>query len=229
MANRTTRAWHPPLAWTVCTDPFAGTVTGYRRHCDRRAKVGNDGRRVGNRHKFCDACRYAIAEQSYKYRNRRILNGAKEVRRDAKNKKLVGGELLVDATGTRRRLQGLNAFGWSYNEIGSRLGQKGTNIGFTALKRKFVYPETAQKVKALYEELSMIPPPDTGPVSTVRSRAYRKGWLPPFAWDDDTIDNPYTLPEGMTSKILWAWFTNCATELEKIEWVLENGMPKPYR
>lgn len=218
----------------VCREK-QGTVTGYRRHMDKRAKIAPDGKKYGKRHRICDECRYAATVNGRKYRNKRILNGARSVQRDetsTKHYKLIGGHIFVDATGTRRRLQALAALGWSWNVIGSKLGQKGTNIGFTALKRTWVYPETAQKIKALFNELEMIPPPSDNtpagnPVKVVKTRAARKGWLPPFAWEEDLIDDPYALPTGVTKKALWHWYLNAASEIERVEWVLEHGIPTP--
>ncbi|MDP9185088.1 MAG: hypothetical protein M3O29_05415, partial [Actinomycetota bacterium] len=58
---------------------------------------------------------------------------------------------------------------------------------------------TARKIKAVYEELWN--QPQTGndwhsKASATRARNYAKahGWLSPLAWDDETIDDPATMP-----------------------------------
>lgn len=183
---------------------------------------------MGNRHQICDACRYGIKLHAAQYRKKRILNGARSIQRvgNTADYKLVGGHVFIDATGTRRRLQALAVMGWGWAELGRRLGQEGTNIGYTARIRNNVYPETAAKIKAIYDELSMLPAPVTRANSVVRTRARAKGWLPPLAWDDETMDDPYTLPMGLTVKQLWDWYCNTAREHERIEWVLEHGVPK---
>jgi hypothetical protein len=173
--------------------------------------------------------------QAAQYRKARILNGAKSVQRtpgNARHYKLVGGHIMDDATGTQRRLMAMSAMGWSLTEIGDRLGQHGNNFGFVIRCRKYVMPETAQKIKALYNELSMIPAPERKDEKgngrkVVITRARRKGWLPPLCWDDETMDDPYVLPMGMDDEMLWNWYCKTAKEHERIEWVLENGIPEP--
>lgn len=207
-----------------CKDKHVGTVTGYRHHMEKRRK--------DKRHKICLACREAMRVQSADYRKRRILNGARSVQRvdNARWYKLMGGHLLIDAAGTRRRLQALNAIGWSLPDLGSRIGVHGNGLGFIIRRRKWVTPETADKIKALYDELEMIPAPSDNhmvygkgnPVSTVKSRARSKGWVPPLGWEE--IDDPFALPIGLSPLHAYNWFWNTATESEKIEWVLEHGL-----
>lgn len=196
-----------------CRSKFAGTPTGYRHHQLKR--------QTNKRHLICDACRDAIRIHHADYRKRRILAGAKV---DFHTHSMIGGNLMVDAAGTRRRLMALSALGYGWNEIGRRLGQNGTNVGFTALKRQWVYKTTHEKVKALYDELSMVPAEKTREVKVVLTRSARKGFLPPLAWDDETIDDPYTLPEGLEHRQAHLWFWGAASEVEKIEWVLEHGL-----
>lgn len=110
----------------------------------------------------------------------------------------LGKTVSVDATGTRRRIQALVTIGWSQSKIGERLGMQPGNFNRT-IKSDRVQAETARKVKALYEELWN--QPQTGDewrerISAARSRNYAKvhGWLPPLAWDDETIDDRGTSP-----------------------------------
>lgn len=191
-----------------------------------RQRLRKDGRRVGNRHKVCDACRYAIAVHHMHYRTRRILNGAKANK--GTGYKLSGGTLYHDATGTRRRLQALGVMGWGWEQLGKRLGGiNGNNLGTIARGQKTrLYPETVAKIKAIYDELSMLPPPDTRGVKMTKTRLRRLGWVPPLAWDDEMIDDPYALPSGLSQQALWDWYCKAATPHERIEWVLEHGVPK---
>lgn len=203
---------------------------------DKRKKIAPDGKPYGKRHKICPKCREAATVNARKYRKARILNGAKSVQREqnTRNYKLVGGHLFVPAIGSARRLRALAVLGYSWNVLGRRLGQQGNNLSYTAINRQWVYPQTAQKIKALYDELSMLPvsvektdPKEKGNrVKVVKTRALRKGWLPPLAWEDETIDDPYALPVGLTVEQAYNWFWNSANEIERIEWVLEHGLPR---
>lgn len=94
----------------------------------------------------------------------------------------------VDATGSHRRIQALVALGYSYTRLGAELGMSGGNVA-TLLQRPSVLARTARKVSDLYE--SHWDRPIAGPEG-IRSRnlAQSKGWLPPMAWDDETIDDP---------------------------------------
>jgi len=96
----------------------------------------------------------------------------------------------IDPTGTRRRLQALYAIGWGWKPLGERLGTYSQVVYRVAAgKHATVMERTADKVAALYDELSSIRP--EGPQANwIRSRARKNGYLPPEAWDDDTIDDP---------------------------------------
>lgn len=100
---------------------------------------------------------------------------------------------LVDGTGTRRRLQALVAAGWPQAHLAARLGWDPAN--FNVLISGSLYPrvqhDTAQAVRELYDALWNVAP-DCAPGFARRARgvAERRGWAPPLAWDDDTIDDP---------------------------------------
>jgi hypothetical protein len=103
----------------------------------------------------------------------------------------TGQPLMVDATGTRRRLQALMTLGWSLPAIAERLGDRGPNI------RRLLFAERltrrfADRIAAVYDALCMIRPAGhdrTSNAAIARTRIFaaRRGWLPPLAWDD--IDN----------------------------------------
>ena len=57
--------------------------------------------------------------------------------------------------------------------------------------RRRVNRDTYQAVADLYDRLSMTP----GPSQEARDRAKRKGWRPPLAWDDDSIEDPEAKPD----------------------------------
>ena len=106
----------------------------------------------------------------------------------------LGATACVDGTGTRRRLQALVALGWSKAKLAAALGMGDGNFGRT-MDSRLVHAATARAVRELYDQLSMQLPPATNQrerISVNRSRNYAaaRGWLPPLAWDDDTLDIP---------------------------------------
>jgi transcriptional regulator with XRE-family HTH domain len=117
------------------------------------------------------------------------------------NLDVLAGTVSVDATGTRRRIQALVAMGWSQSKIAARLGVAPTNLG-TTMSGKQVHAATARAVRALYDELWNQPPPedthhDKIAASRARNLARSRGWAPPLAWDDETIDDPRARPHGI--------------------------------
>ncbi|GAB3884470.1 hypothetical protein [Terrabacter terrigena] len=109
----------------------------------------------------------------------------------------------VAPVGTMRRLQALYALGWTCPEIGERLGVSDSRVGhiMTGLYKR-VTPETAARVRAVYDELSMTVPVDKPMVrrgdcpihERGRNDARRRGYAPPLAWDEETIDDPSARP-----------------------------------
>lgn len=110
-----------------------------------------------------------------------------------------GRVLLIDATGTRRRIQALAALGWGAAMVGARYGiQKGT-INNWGARTGTVQRSTAETVRRIYDDLSMqLPPTDTRServrVGNTKARARKSGWVPPLAWDEETIDDPNATP-----------------------------------
>jgi DNA-binding XRE family transcriptional regulator len=107
---------------------------------------------------------------------------------------------LVDATGTRRRLQALVAVGWPQAELGRRLGvdKKTCNEQVNAVVTTS-YAATALAVRSLYNQLWDQDPTALGVeprwAAEARATAIRRGWAPPAAWDDDYIDSPAATPD----------------------------------
>lgn len=94
----------------------------------------------------------------------------------------------VPALGTTRRLQALVANGYSQTHLIGRLGwpENGTCSELFLGQRPNVAVRRAEDVKALFNQLQMIPGTDRN----ARRRAKSKGWLPPLAWDEERIDDP---------------------------------------
>jgi len=100
---------------------------------------------------------------------------------------------LVSATGTVRRMRALVAIGYSARRLEQLLGLSKTTVYFLTSRpdrRPLVSAATRTAVVRLYDRLSMTPAPPSRSATIARNHATREGWLPPLAWDDDTIDSP---------------------------------------
>lgn len=139
-----------------------GTHYGYRDH-------ERDGTEK------CAPCTVAQRLWQRDYEKRRYLNR---------------GPLLVDGTGTRRRMRALTAIGWPRRLLAEHIGTAVSYTGALAFVDR-VQASTARRVAEVYDELSMTLGPSVRSVNSARG----KGWLPPLAWDDETIDDPEYVPE----------------------------------
>jgi DNA-binding CsgD family transcriptional regulator len=143
-----------------------GTVSGYRGHWK-------------GRHAHLPAMPDAQAAWQRAYEIRRYVNR---------------GPLLIDSTGTIRRIQALVALGWPMAVLGERRGVTGRNL-HRLLSQTRVHRDTAANIAALYDELSMT----IGPSRRSRYLARNNGWPVPLAWDDDKIDDPAARPSKMVA------------------------------
>ena len=102
---------------------------------------------------------------------------------------------VTDATGSRRRIQALNAAGWPNVVLIQRLPQ-GNRPLHTLPRQTHLYASTADAIAALYDELKDQRPERNGvhPASARRSRlrAKRNNWPNPTYWSTrmDVIDDP---------------------------------------
>ncbi|MEU5593062.1 hypothetical protein [Streptomyces sp. NPDC020298] len=101
---------------------------------------------------------------------------------------------LVDATGTRRRLQALMVLGYTLPGIAGQVGvsyfslqQTATGV-WTCVRRS-----TAEKVAALYRRTGLVPAAASRTAEQARNWALENGWFGPMAWAD--IDDPACEPE----------------------------------
>lgn len=136
----------------------------------------------------------------------------------------VAPRRLVRAVGTRRRVQALVACGWSRQQLAVRLGATPTTIG-TLARADVCSVHMAVAVRDLYEVLwDKQPTAATGPqrqsVSRARAEAGRRGWAPPLAWDDGTIDDPSAVPDtGVTTGR-----RGQADRIEDLAWLLDHDV-----
>lgn len=106
----------------------------------------------------------------------------------------------VPAYGTRRRLQALYCIGHGPAAIAAATGLTLTGIQHIVYRNApVVTAATYTSVKAAYRQLAGKP----GASIKARSSGRRNDWAPAPTWDDDTIDNPDTIPE---------WTGHCGTD-----------------
>lgn len=98
----------------------------------------------------------------------------------------------VDATGSRRRLQALAVMGWPSRDLAARMGARdhSTVLDIQSGKLTTVRQSTVDAVRALFDALW----DESGPSTRTRSMAVKRGWQPPLAWDDETMDDPAAGP-----------------------------------
>jgi hypothetical protein len=106
----------------------------------------------------------------------------------------------IDGTGTARRLQALGTLGWPVPPLAERASVSDLAL-HSVLGGNNVTVRVAQAVRDLYERMWDEAPPETtrgerSRAQRARIGAARKGWAPPLAWDDTTIDDPAAVPEG---------------------------------
>jgi hypothetical protein len=115
------------------------------------------------------------------------------------NPNLLPDRIIIDGTGTQRRLQALVTIGWSQAKLAERIGWARPNFT-TLISDGPVTAATARLVATLYDDLWDQTPPDEdrrdrGAATRARNYAAARNWAPPMAWDDDTIDDPAATPD----------------------------------
>lgn len=106
-----------------------------------------------------------------------------------------GKPYTVNPIGSLRRVEALMRIGWRGIDIANAAGWKtGEAVTNTLRNRRFINHRTATRIQRAYDQLSMMP----GPSLQTRRRAEAKGWPPPLAWDDETIDDPTARPAGVS-------------------------------
>jgi hypothetical protein len=111
----------------------------------------------------------------------------------AAKRRRLHGPSKVPALGSQRRIQALQALGWSRDVIAARLGYTGNGSMSYLMQADQMRPGTAAKIAAVYDELCMTVPTGVGP-ARARTWAKRLGFVPPLAWDN--IDDPNETPTG---------------------------------
>lgn len=91
-------------------------------------------------------------------------------------------EVFVPVEPTRRRIRALMALGWTHADMRAHSGVH-TAVLLSSRSPRVTW-RNHNRVVEMYDALSMTP----GPSQRTASRAARLGYLPPLAWDDDSID-----------------------------------------
>lgn len=112
----------------------------------------------------------------------------------------IHDNILIDGTGTRRRLRALTAIGFTGTYLAERLGVERNQTSRIQLREhQAVMAGTAKAVIRLYDELWDQDPLPRGVPAWASRRAARlaveRGWPTPAAWDDDTIDDAAAQPD----------------------------------
>lgn len=102
---------------------------------------------------------------------------------------------FVPAVGSVRRIQALIAIGHTQVSLAERIGLTDTWL-YQLLNGRLtqVCMTTARGIDTLFRELQLEIPAPSPAATAARNRAKHKGWLPPLAWDEDTIDDPDAKP-----------------------------------
>jgi hypothetical protein len=101
--------------------------------------------------------------------------------------------LMVDGTGTRRRIEALMALGWSCRQLDEHLGRRPSYVYKVLSHGNDLHLTTAREIAALYDRLCMTIPDTSTPerdriVTRNRRLAARSGYVVPLAWDDIDTD-----------------------------------------
>lgn len=94
----------------------------------------------------------------------------------------------VPSVGAVRRVQALMALGWPKADLEAEGVPSGQLV---TRSRDLISVEGWRQVRDVYDRLSMT----LGPSHAARDRAGARGYFPPLAWDDETIDDPRATPQ----------------------------------
>lgn len=130
----------------------------------------------------------------------------------------------VPAVGTVRRLRALAVCGWSHRRLSAELGWSSSVVTpIIGGKHEWVRAWVAQRVVEVYDRLWDQAPPSSSKAERAAATLSRKvaaghGWVPPAAWDDDSIDDPAAVPDvGEPGRSLGR------IDVSEVEWLRSFG------
>lgn len=102
--------------------------------------------------------------------------------------------------GTKRRIRGLMADGWSLRVVGELLDLSEQRTWQLAIgSNEQTTMRTDLKVAAVFEKLQHVSPSDYGltdfAITRAKNAAKKRGYVPSGCWDEDTIEDPEAVPE----------------------------------
>lgn len=101
----------------------------------------------------------------------------------------------LNPVGTIRRVQALAAHGYTGDQIAAAIGVRQPNLWkYQRGIASWVFRDTHDRIDAAFRTLSVQPQPTGTSAKRARANAARHGWLPPLAWDLETIDDPAARP-----------------------------------
>lgn len=130
---------------------------------------------------------------------------------------LAAAGRCIPLLGTQRRVQALACLGYTNQMIGERVGVTHAMVSLWALgKQRFIHADKARAVDAMFRELQLTKPLETYGGKRAALRAARRGWHPPLAWDEETIDDPGAEPQ-LPESGQYDW-------VEDYEYLRESGL-----
>lgn len=132
---------------------------------------------------------------------------------------LAADGALVDATGSIRRVRALSAIGYPSRAQCAAMGVAEGNLSpLFAGTRTAVCAAKARRIELAYDQLSGTP----GPSARTRRHAAAKGWAPPLAWDENTIDDPNAEPD--VGEATRATFVEKYSELRDLGYIDDSAI-----
>jgi hypothetical protein len=109
-------------------------------------------------------------------------------------------ETFVPKVGAQRRVQALLWLGWRYQDMEALIDGPMALSATILSAGRWVTARNHERIKAMYDQLCM----SEGPSRKTRTIARQKGYAPPLAWDEDTIDDPEATPdiEWLVARVL---------------------------
>lgn len=109
---------------------------------------------------------------------------------------------ILPQAGSLRRLQALQAIGYTNEMLARECDVTAWTIYRLLAGEQRVIASTARRIRQAFDRLQMTCPPESIGTRRARMRAEKRGWPPPFAWDEDTIDDPEAMPDAKVC--IWA-------------------------
>lgn len=161
------------------------------RHVNRLLAAGMSGRGIALAAGVSPQTIGRFRDRGYERTQRATARRILAVRADAIYRRQDDAG-FVPRVGSTRRIQALMALGWRHQDITAAMRIATRSQLVLHQPGQYITRATRDAILRAYDELSM----RRGPSEKTRQRAIASGYAPPLAWDDDTIDDPYAVPEG---------------------------------